>query len=589
MKKWWIEGLALALGLLVTGARGDDGWRQPPANRTPPAPAVVLDKPIVAGAQPSSAWAGRTAGADLSAPAGGPAVALGQPTAILGRPIPLGAGPLDGVNSAMVDPHLQRTTFRGSNDQNGDLVFRGQSPDGAGSKPMPMGPPSTDQSNQFAWQAASQPEQIHSPRSSTPLTSDGPPGVIVSNPHMGAPVFPDAESCSEECGTCPTVDGCPCGCGCYPGHRFYASAEYLGWFTKAEHLPPLLTTAASPDPTNNPRTGALDSPGTRVLYGDNNVAGAFRSGARIMTGYWFDDERCLGVELGGFFLQQQTDRFNISSNGNPLLYRPLVNADGSQGAELVSNNGLVPGQIIGTLSGAFSSVYQSSLWGAEANFRTCLLCGDDFFIDGIVGVKTLGLQESLTITENPVAVTDLFSATTGNLIERAGTSNPVQDRFKTKDQFYGGQVGVIGEYRMGPWSLDMKAKLGIGTNSQSIDISGFQAVIGPTGAVQASRQNGLYAAGTNIGHFSRNKFSLAPEVGLGVGYQVTDNIRAFVGYDFLYWTNVVRPATQINQVVNRQQVLIGGNGTGPVAPTFLGFKTEDFWAQGIKVGVEFRY
>ena len=588
MKKWWLYGLALALGLHVAGARADDGWRQPPAQGTPPAPAVVLDKPVVGGDKPGSGWNAPATSEDLVGQVGG-AVSLGQPIASLGRPVPLRSGAMNGAGSAIIDPHLQRTTFTGSSDQGGEYVIRGQSPDSVGSRPMPMGPPSPDQSNQFAWQAASPPEQIHAPRTETPLTSDGLPGVIVSNPHVGVPVFPDAGNLSEDygnCETCGSVDGCSC--GCYPGHRFYASAEYLGWFTSGSRLPPLLTSSPSPDPTNNPRTGAIDSPGTQVVYGNNTVAGEFRSGARIMAGYWLDDERCLGFELGGFFLQPIKDRYSTSSPGNPVLYRPLVNPDGSQGAELVANNGLIPGQITGTLAGSFSSVHTSVFWGAEANARACLLCGENFFVDGIVGLKTLGLNESLTINENPVAVTNIFNAA-GALIETAGTSNPVQDRFKTNNQFYGGQIGVIGEIRSGAWSLDMKAKLGIGTNSQSIDISGFQSVISPTGAILASQPNGLYASGTNIGHFTHNAFSIAPELGLSLGYQVTDHIRAFVGYDFLYWTNVVRPAEQINQVVNRAQVLIGGPGGGPVTPTFLNFKTEDFWAQGVKVGVEFRY
>ena len=55
---------------------------------------------------------------------------------------------------------------------------------------------------------------------------------------------------------------------------------------------------------------------------------------------------------------------------------------------------------------------------------------------------------------------------------------------------------------------------------------------------------------TNIGEFNRNVFSVVPEVGRNVGYQLTDHIRTFVGYNFLYWSNVIRPGDQIDRVID---------------------------------------
>jgi len=531
-------------------------------------PAVVLDKPIVPAEQNT------------------PAVTLGGPVAILDHPLPLGADATSRARPAMIDPQFQRTAFSRPQEPDPALVIRGQGPDDANPKPMPIGP-STDTSNRlFTWQAPLDPEPIHPPRSSTPLPGDVPSGVIVSNPHLGQPVFPDAMNYSLDactCQSCKPVDGCGCGCACYPGNRFYASAEYLGWWTKASRLPPLLTTSNGADPTDPVRTGALGLPNTQVVYGNNNVAGDFRSGVRLMTGYWFDDERLLGFEVGGFYLQTLTNSFSTGSGGSPGLYRPFLDPGGVQQVEFVAVTGIPAQAFGGTLSGTFSSISKSTMWGAEANLRSCLLCGEDFFIDGIAGFKTLNLNESLTINENPTAISDVLGPGT------AGSSFPVQDRFKTNNQFYGGQLGLIGEIRRGPWSLDLKAKLGIGTTAQTVDITGFQLVRSPTGAVTTSLPSGLYAAGTNLGQFTHNAFSVAPEVGLSLGYQVTDHMRAFIGYDFLYWSDVVRPANQIDPVVNRNIVLIGGPGGGPVRPAFLGFRAEDFWAQGIKAGIEFRY
>ncbi|MGG7379585.1 BBP7 family outer membrane beta-barrel protein, partial [Escherichia coli] len=57
---------------------------------------------------------------------------------------------------------------------------------------------------------------------------------------------------------------------------------------------------------------------------------------------------------------------------------------------------------------------------------------------------------------------------------------------------------------------------------------------------------GLLALPSNIGNFQRNRFGVVPQVGLKVGYNLTDNLRVYVGYDFLWWCNVVRPGDQID-------------------------------------------
>ena len=140
-------------------------------------------------------------------------------------------------------------------------------------------------------------------------------------------------------------------------------------------------------------------PFTQVVYGNNNVAGDYRSGVRMMAGYWFDDDHCLGLELGGFWVQPDMNSFSSGSQGNPPLYRPIFNtSEGRQASEIVASSG-IPGQA--STAGGFTSVNTSMFWGAEANLRSCLLCCDNFFIDGLAGIKTLGLYESLTMQENP--------------------------------------------------------------------------------------------------------------------------------------------------------------------------------------------
>ncbi|MET0723229.1 MAG: BBP7 family outer membrane beta-barrel protein [Tardiphaga sp.] len=94
----------------------------------------------------------------------------------------------------------------------------------------------------------------------------------------------------------------------------------------------------------------------------------------------------------------------------------------------------------------------------------------------------------------------------------------------------------------------------------------------------------LLAQTTNIGNFSRDRFSAVPEVSAKLGYQVTPNIRAFVGYDFMYWTVIIRPGDAIDTTFNPTlfpPVLFAG--AARPAPRF---DTSDYWVHGANIGVK---
>jgi hypothetical protein len=101
---------------------------------------------------------------------------------------------------------------------------------------------------------------------------------------------------------------------------------------------------------------------------------------------------------------------------------------------------------------------------------------------------------------------------------------------------------------------------------------------------------GLLAAGPNLGRFSNATFGVVPEITLNVGYQLTPTLRAYVGYNFLYWTNVIRPGDQIDPVVDLSFVPNSGVTTfsGIARPQVL-FNQTDLWVQGIQFGAEFRW
>src|SRR5262249_59900165 len=104
-------------------------------------------------------------------------------------------------------------------------------------------------------------------------------------------------------------------------------------------------------------------------------------------------------------------------------------------------------------------------------------------------------------------------------------------------------------------------------------------------------RGGLLALSSNIGHYDRERFTVIPEVGLNVGYELSEHCRLTVGYNFLYWSSVVRPGDQIDRNVDVTLIpnfIASDLPTGQRRPAPLLQKT-DFWAQGLSVGVEIKW
>jgi hypothetical protein len=351
--------------------------------------------------------------------------------------------------------------------------------------------------------------------------------------------------------------------------RFYGRGEYLLWWMKSTPLPPLVTTSAPGF------DGVLGAPTTTVLFGGQSVGGEERSGGRFTVGYWLDQCQTKGIEGSYFFLGQRSTRFSANSDQFPVLARPFFNLNtGTEFSELTAS----PMRSTGTITAESNN----RLWGAEANLR-CNLCQSCCYrFDLLTGFRYLELDEGLRLTE------DVQVLPTEPLL--GGSHILLFDSFSTRNQFYGGQVGAAAEYRRGPWFVDLRGKIALGGVHQVINIDGGQVRVLPTGEVLSSK-GGLLALPTNIGHFTRDRFAVVPEIGLQLGYQVTDSVRVFVGYSFLYLSNVVRPGDQIDRVLDVTQI---PNFAFPARPTGLArpavpFKGTDFWAQGINFGVEFHY
>jgi hypothetical protein len=592
MHSLWKRGLALA-GLVL----GAGGWLSPPA--------------LQAGG--GSAW--------TPAAVGQPIAEAATPAASLDRPV---AGPVDG--------QVRPTAFTISS---GDPtpVYSAQSPGVFGPRPMPVGPSLNDggvSPTPYTWRQAPNPTPaapgapaapgtvlpsppmmpgadngtvttppngsvIVAPNGSVPY---GPGGVIMGVPGAPAAVGPGAPGgvvlpgpggpdgccvpggvCCDPsccCGTCcpgtccDGCGGCCDGCcnGCCFNNRWYGTAEYLYWWVRGTPTPPLITTGSAADQF----PGAIGQPGTQVLFGGSTLGTGPRSGFRFLGGYWLNDCHTLGVEAGAFFLFNQTNNFSAASNpmGSPVLARPFVDGvTGAQTEELVSLPNVVAGSVAAHTS--------SSFWGAELNARHNFCCGCNWYVDGLVGFRYLGLNESVSVAENlTIIAPGPFQ----------GTTALVNDRFATQNRFYGTQLGFAGEYRFDRFFVGGRAVIGLGPTQQIVDITGTTIDTVP-GGTPVKSTGGLLAQSTNIGRHTRDYFGVVPEVGLNVGYQITNNLRVFAGYNFLFWNSVVRAGNQIDQRVN-PSFIPPATPSSPAVPAFS-FHGSEFWAQGLTFGIEFRY
>jgi hypothetical protein len=373
------------------------------------------------------------------------------------------------------------------------------------------------------------------------------------------------------------------------GDRLWVSAEYLLWWFKKSPVPvPLVTTTSSPDQTP---TAGLGVEGTSGVLGFGGVDTGTRQGARFGAGLWLDDRREIGLEGNYLFIASRTVTRSVVSGGGPdsqALAVPFFADDlGTESTFVLASPG--------ALAGGASLSLSSRLQGAELNGLVRVSPEGAFRLAVLGGFRYLELREGLTFTTASVGIQ------TPDQGDNAGLVLNTVDRFDTENQFYGFQVGARAEYQLGRLLLSAAGKVAVGDMHQVVTVNGsattnfFNAPAGGPFVgvpVQTIPGAGIFSQATNVGRVSQEQFAAVPELNVTVGYELTDGLRAFVGYDLLYASAVLRPGNQIDRTVTLSQtvqnVVAGGvaaTGDRPVAfPT-----ASSFWAQGLTFGVEWRY
>ena len=430
------------------------------------------------------------------------------------------------------------------------------------------------------------------------------PGQISGGTHFsGGTQFPgDGCGCEEiGCdGTCDGLVGCDgycgdasgCGGGCGPEawrpcltlclpQDGWASFEYLAWWQDGMRLPPLVTSNLGTGIAGTD-AGVLGRASTVTRFGGDRVLEEAFEGGRLRFGVWLDRRHKLGVGAEYFSTGTLESHFQATSSGNPILGRPFFNTEtGQEDSSLVAFPGLI--------SGTVGVRADSELDGWGVHFRHLrerieghggwLFCGagDKYCAraEMLLGYRGLQLDERVLVTENSVSSDeerfDMF------------------DRFDTRNQFNGVDVGWAYERTRGYWTFDSAIRLALGNTRQTVTVDGRTTITDPSDPPAQTYTGGLLAQPSNIGTFRQDEFTVVPEINANIGFHLTDNLQLTFGYTFIYWSNVVRPGDHISRDLNPNQLPPAADPlTGANRPGFR-WDTVDYWVQGMNVGGEYRW
>jgi hypothetical protein len=369
------------------------------------------------------------------------------------------------------------------------------------------------------------------------------------------------------------------GRGCAPGigllrmlcspNPVWGRVESMVLWSKGMHVPALVT--ESPVGT----TGVLGGTGTEVVFGETNLTDSARWGGRWTLGRWFDPNQTTGVEISYLTTETSSDGIYAASTGNPTIARPFYDVSTGQ-----QNSSLVAYSATGSLSnanGAIEVYARSRLDGLEANLRRALYWDSNRRLDFLFGYRNMKLKDLFTVDDATYPTSS------------PGTLFRMDDLIDTRNEFHGANLGFAGRVQHARWSMDLLMKLAVGNTRSRVRLDGTTTSSGINGENPTTYDSGLLVLGTNQGTISHNQFSMIPELGFNLGYDLTPRMRATAGYSLVYWSHVARATEQVSTDLNSTQFPgPNSNLTGAALPRSP-FAVNDYWVQGLSVGLDIRF
>lgn len=416
-----------------------------------------------------------------------------------------------------------------------------------------------------------------SPRMPQSRLKNPPPAGVQHSHAPSGPIHQDFASSSidqwiqDDGGGCATCGpgGCgpacgPAGCLNCPEDPCFQCRPNLWWFNfnlmfgfrKGRSYPALVTT----DPSTEDSTTAGVLPGATILYGadaeDRNTQ--MQPGASFDFGTWLND--CQSVGFGGryFFLGDDNGDFSTNSGEHSVLAIPFFSVDLGAPSALLLAHPDIGGEV---RSGSVAIRASNQVYGFDAYARFLYCRTPNGRIDFITGWHTSNVNDTFA----------LLMQTDAN---QANNDIRLLDEFNTQNTFNGVTLGIMTEHQCCCWTVRTRNRVSVGNMHQQVDINGGTTV---NGVLDQNEPGGLFTAASNIGNYSQDQFAAVTEANIAVGYHINPNMQLAVGYNLMYWSNVVRPGGQIDTTIDDANV-------PPTRPTF-NFNTSSFWTQSVTLNL----
>lgn len=356
----------------------------------------------------------------------------------------------------------------------------------------------------------------------------------------------------------------------------YGSVDYLQWRVRPARVSvPLVATTRNRidlgrgDPS-------LRNPDVAVLFGNQDIDYPAQYGFRVALGFAPTSWGGIGAETRGFYLSTRSRNFRFQSDdqGNPELVLPFFDTTRATGVEAGAPvAGLVSGR---SIPGEVAIASSTELWSGEIGPTQRVWASENLVGDALVGLRLLGLREDLSIRARSV---------------NGGESFQTFDRFETTNYFYGGflggRVGWLGDHL----ACDLTARVALGAVGQTLKGDGF--TLRPDSIVRrrAGPQTvpGGFYSFSQMGMVKNTQFAVIPEIGMNLGYRITDGITLQAGYTFICWTGVLRAAEQVNRNVTRNQLPLFGGNFNTLPDPSRSLRESDFWAHGLNLGLDIQF
>ena len=373
------------------------------------------------------------------------------------------------------------------------------------------------------------------PGTPTPKTTPQPKPEPTEPPSMifAASLF-DAATAPDPLGPLPSAAGelarQTTACACAPGFTAWFSAELLIGSTRGPSLVPVVTTGPA---SAGPFAGAVGQPTTVALFGGRQILNDWRSGLRAAAGVWLDPAHRGGVGARVYSLFSGREHFATRATGASVVNVPHLVPVGGSAVQLPVFVGF-PGL---TAGGATASA-RTAFTGFDLNYRRLLDRGPGYRVELLAGYRQLYLGDELSAS---------FTATPLGLPAALAPRLSGTDRVRTRNDFYGPQLGLYASTGWNRLTLEGHAATALGVTVSDLDFARARALgVGPAGnpAPVAAGLAALGVPGLPLGATARSDsltyFGVVAEGGVRLKWSVTDHLRLTGGYSFLYWNDVRR-------------------------------------------------